>query len=27
LREIEENKIYERREDWRCLVKSSLADR
>ena len=27
LREIEENKIYERREDWSCLVKSSLADR
>ena len=27
LKEIEENKIYERREDWRCLVKSSLADR
>ena len=27
LREIEENKIYERREDWRGLVKSSLTDR
>ena len=27
LREIEENTSYERREDWRCLVKSSLADR
>ena len=27
LREIEENKIYERREDCRSLVNSSLTDR
>ena len=27
LREIEESRVYERREDWRSLVKSSSADR